>query len=112
MPAIFRISMLRVMVEAVVAPASTKEIDMDIPFLILAVACGLLLSRNRALLVTGALWVVAVTMVAWGPAHSDGVHTNHPGFWGAWVLCLAVGLGLSAGAHYLRHRRRDASVAG
>jgi hypothetical protein len=85
---------------------------MDIPFLILAVASGLLLSRKRALLVTGALWVVAVVMVAWGPAHSDGVHTGSAGFWVPWGLVLAIGLGLSAGAHYLRHRRRDASVAG
>src|SRR3954468_11060577 len=101
--------MLRVMVEAVVATASTKEHDMDIPFCIIAVASGLLLSRNRALLVTGVVWVVVVAMVAWGPAHSDGVHTGSVAFWGAWAAALCIGLALTAGAHYLRHRRSSAS---
>ncbi|MDX6253952.1 MAG: hypothetical protein QOJ11_286 [Frankiales bacterium] len=84
---------------------------MDIPFLIVAIASGLLLSRGRAAVVTGVAWVVALSMVAWGPAHSDGVHTHAVGFWGAWVAVLALGLGLAVGVHYLRHRRRRVPAA-
>ncbi|HEY2044034.1 MAG TPA: hypothetical protein VGH11_15260 [Jatrophihabitans sp.] len=79
---------------------------MDIPFLILAIAAGLLLSRRRALIAVTALWAIAVAMVGWGPAHSDGVHTGSIGFWGPWLIALAIGLGLATLMTVLRERRR------
>ena len=78
---------------------------MDIPFIILAVAAGLLLPRPRALLAVVALWAIAVAMVGWGPAHSDGVHTNSLGFWGPWLIALVIALGLTTLMTILRARR-------
>jgi hypothetical protein len=83
---------------------------MDIPFLILAIAAGLLLSRRRALIAVTTLWAIAVTMVGWGPANSDGVHTDSIGFWGPWLIALAIGLGLATVMTVLRERRRTQSA--
>jgi hypothetical protein len=83
---------------------------MDIPFLILTIAAGLLLSRRRALITVAALWVIAVAMVGWGPAHSDGVHTDSLGFWGPWLIAFVIGLGLATLMTVLRQRRRAQSV--
>jgi len=47
------------------------------------------------------------TMVGWGPAHSDGVHTGSIGFWGSWLIALAIGLGLATLMTVLRERRRE-----
>jgi hypothetical protein len=79
---------------------------MDIPFLILTIAAGLLLPRTRALIAVTVLWAVAVGMVGWGPAKNDGVRTGSLGFWTPWVVVLAIGLGLTALMAFLRQRRR------
>jgi hypothetical protein len=84
---------------------------MDIPFLILTIAVGLLLPRCRALMATVALWITAVVTVGWGPAKSDGVHTDSFGFWVPWVVVLAIGIGLVMLTAYMRQRRRNAGVA-
>lgn len=78
---------------------------MDIVFLVLAVGAGLLLPRGRALLAVAALWAICVAMVGWGPAYSDGVHTDALGFWIPWTIALLVGLGAASLAAYLRARR-------
>lgn len=78
---------------------------MDIPFLILALAAGLLLSRRRALPVVVGLWAIAVALVGWGPAKSSGVHTDSIGFWLPWAVVLVIGLALATLAAYLRQRR-------
>ncbi|MDT4912639.1 MAG: hypothetical protein QOC66_1767 [Pseudonocardiales bacterium] len=83
---------------------------MDIPFVILAIAAGLLLTRRLALVVVVALWALAVAMVGWGPAHNDGVHTDSIGFWVPWLIALAVGLGLATLMTVLRQRRRRAGL--
>lgn len=82
---------------------------MDIVFLVLALAAGLLLSRNRALLATAAAWAVCVSFVGWGPAHNSNVHTDSLGFWGPWLIAGVLGLALAAGVSTLRARRRTAS---
>jgi hypothetical protein len=81
---------------------------MDIPFLILAIAGGLLLSRRRALLAAAALWAIAVALVGWGPAKNDGVHTGSLGFWVPWAIVLAIGIGLVMLTTFLRERHRAA----
>lgn len=78
---------------------------MDIPFLVLALAVGLLLPRNRALLAAAGLWAVAVAFVGWGPAHNSNVHTGSFGFWAPWTIVGLIGLGLAAGTSTLRARR-------
>jgi hypothetical protein len=78
---------------------------MDLVFLVLAIGAGLLLPRGRALLAVVVLWAISVTMVGWGPAHSDGVHTDSFGFWIPWAIALLVGLGAASLASYLRTRR-------
>ena len=84
---------------------------MDLVFLVLAVGAGLLLPRGRALLATTVLWAVCVAMVGWGPAHSDGVHTDSLGFWIPWSIVLGVGLGVTSAVSFFRTRRRSACVA-
>ncbi|MGZ4498625.1 MAG: hypothetical protein ACXVWZ_14225 [Nocardioides sp.] len=81
---------------------------MDIVFLVLAVGAGLLLPLRRALLAVVALWAISVAMVGWGPAYSDGVHTDSLGFWVPWSIALGVGLGVAGPAACLRDRRRRA----
>ncbi len=83
---------------------------MDIVFLVLSLAAGLLLARSRALLVVVGLWAVAVAMVGWGPAGNADVHTDSAGFWVPWSVALVIGLGLAWLMSYLRQRRR-ASLA-
>lgn len=79
---------------------------MDIPFILLTVVAALSLPRPTALLATVGLWAVAVALVGWGPAHSDGVTTASLGFWVPWGIALAVGLAVSFGVSTLRSRRR------
>jgi hypothetical protein len=78
---------------------------MDLVFLVLAIGAGLLLPRSRALLAVTVLWAVSVAMVGWGPAHSDGVHTDSLGFWIPWTIALLMGLGAASLVSYLRTRR-------
>ena len=79
---------------------------MDLPFIVLTVVAALFLPRSTALLATVALWAVAVALVGWGPAHSDGVTTASLGFWVPWGVALVVGLGVAFGVSTLRSRRR------
>ena len=85
---------------------------MDIPFIVLTVVAALFLPRTTALLATVALWAVAVAMVGWGPAHSDGVTTASLGFWVPWGVALVVGLAVALGVSALRSRRRARVDAG
>lgn len=85
---------------------------MDIVFLVLALAAGLLLPLHRALVAVAILWAISVAMVGWGPAYSDGVHTDSLGFWVPWSIALCLGLGLTALVSHLRARRRNLRVAG
>jgi hypothetical protein len=85
---------------------------MDIPFLLLAIIAACFLGRATALLTTVVLWTVAVAMVGWGPAHSDGVHTASLGFWGPWLAVLTLALLLVTGIHAIRSRRRAKVTAG
>jgi hypothetical protein len=64
------------------------------------------------LLATVGLWAVAVAMVGWGPAHSDGVTTASLGFWVPWCIALVVGLAVALGVSALRSRRRPQVEAG
>lgn len=89
----------------------TLEDIMDIPFLILAVAVGLLLPRTRALIAVLVLWAIAVAMVGWGPAHNSNVHTDQLGFWLPWAIVLAIGLALATVMTIVRQRRRIARAA-
>ena len=83
---------------------------MDLVFLLLAVGAGLLLSTSRALMAVTVLWAICVAMVGWGPAHSDGVHTDSLGFWIPWSIALAVGLAVASLVSYLRMRRMRRSA--
>jgi hypothetical protein len=78
---------------------------MDLVFLVLAIGAGLLLPRGRALLAVTVLWAISVAMVGWGPARSDGVHTDSLGFWIPWAIALCVGLGSASLVAYFRTRR-------
>jgi hypothetical protein len=84
---------------------------MDIPFLVLTLLAALFLPRPRALLATVALWAIAVALVGWGPAHSDGVRTASLGFWVPWFVVLAIGLVLVLGVSAFRNRHAGASTA-
>lgn len=84
---------------------------MDLVFLALAVGAGLLLPQRRALLAVPILWAISVAMVGWGPANSDGVHTDSLGFWIPWSIALCVGLALTSLVSFLRTRRRSTRVA-
>ena len=84
---------------------------MDIVFLVLAIGAGLLLPLRRALLATTIFWAISVAMVGWGPANSDGVHTDSLGFWIPWSIALCIGLGLTSLVSFLRTRRWKARVA-
>jgi hypothetical protein len=82
----------------------------DIVVIAAAIASGLLLSRTRALVVTAVVWVLALSMVAWGPAHNSNVHLDSIGFWGPWLILAALVTGLVYGCSALR-ARRDRKVA-
>ncbi|MDQ1586371.1 MAG: hypothetical protein QOH80_1736 [Actinomycetota bacterium] len=84
---------------------------MDIPFIVLTIVAALFLPRPRALLVTVALWAVAVAMVGWGPAHSDNVQTASLEFWLPWSIALLVGLAIAFGVSALRNRSRERTSA-
>ena len=96
-----------------IGPAPVREeTGVDIPFIVLTVVAALFLPRTTALLATVALWAVAVAMVGWGPAHSDGVTTASLGFWVPWGVALVVGLAVALGVSALRSRRRARVDAG
>ena len=78
---------------------------MDIVFLAGAVIAALLLPRNRALLVTVAVWAVCLSMVGWGPAHNSDVDTRQAGFWVPWSIVLVLGLGIVCAIAYFKQRR-------
>jgi hypothetical protein len=82
----------------------------DIVVVAAAVIAGLLLPRKRALVVTAVVWVVALSMVAWGPAHNSNVHLNSIGFWGPWTILAVLVTGIVYGCAALR-ARRDRKVA-
>ena len=83
---------------------------MDIVVIAAAIASGLLLSRTRALVVTAVVWVLALSMVAWGPAHNSNVHLDSIGFWGPWCILAVLVTGIVYGCSALR-ARRDRNVA-
>ena len=78
---------------------------MDLVFLVLAIGAGLLLPRGRALLAVTVLWAICVAMVGWGPAHSNGVHTDSLDSRVPWTIVLCLGLGLTTLVAYFRTRR-------
>ena len=78
---------------------------MDIPVVAIAIISGLLLSRQRALIVVPIAWAIALTMVGWGPANNSNVHTDSIGFWGPWMILLALCCGIVIGLTALRARR-------
>jgi hypothetical protein len=82
---------------------------MDIVFLALAVAAGLLLPRPRALVATVVAWAACVVLVGWGPAGNSNVHTTSLGFWVPWAVVGLLGLAISAGIATYRQRRRRPS---
>jgi hypothetical protein len=77
---------------------------MDIVFLVLALVAALFLPRPKALVATVVLWAVALAMVGWGPAHSDGVQTSSLGFWVPWAVVLVIGVALVLGVSMVRER--------
>lgn len=83
---------------------------MDIVYLVLALAAGLLLARNRAVLATTVFWAISVAFVGWGPAHNSNVHTNSIGFWGPWLIVGVIGLALTAITSTLRARRHKVTT--
>lgn len=82
---------------------------MDIVFLALAVASGLLLARPQALVATVVAWAACLALVGWGPAGNSDVHTTSLGFWVPWVVVGLIGIGISAGIATYRQRRRSPS---
>ncbi|MCU1592210.1 MAG: hypothetical protein JWP11_3466 [Frankiales bacterium] len=83
---------------------------MDIVVIAAAIVAGLLLSRTRALVVTGLVWAGALAMVAWGPAHNSNVHLDSIGFWAPWGVVAVLVAGIVYGCSALR-ARRDRNVA-
>jgi hypothetical protein len=67
---------------------------------------ALLARRTIAYIASGALWVVCVAMVGWGPATNSSVDTASIGFWGPWTIVLALGLGLVTVVSVVRRYRR------
>jgi hypothetical protein len=78
---------------------------MDIPVVAIAIITGLLLTRQRALIVVPIVWAIACAMVAWGPAHNSDVHLDSAGFWGPWLILLVLCCGIVVGITALRGRR-------
>jgi hypothetical protein len=85
---------------------------MDIPVIAVSIIAGLLLSRQRALMVAAAAWVVGLVMVGWGPANNSDVHTDSIGFWGPWVAVLAICCAIVFGLTALRERRAAPEARG
>jgi hypothetical protein len=78
----------------------------DIVVLVLALIIGLFVLRLAwALGAVVVVWVVAVWMTGWGPAHSSGVTPGSAGFLVPWLVVLIIALALMYGAHWLRTRR-------
>jgi ABC-type iron transport system FetAB permease component len=63
---------------------------MDIPVIAIAIIAGLLLSRERALIVAAIAWAIGLIMVGWGPANNSSVHTDSAGFWVPWLVVLVI----------------------
>jgi len=80
---------------------------MDIVLLVGAIAAAMLLPRPRALVATGVLWAVCVTMVAVGPAHNAQVHVATPGFYVPWILVGILAAGLVLLITAIRRRRAE-----
>jgi hypothetical protein len=78
---------------------------MDIPVIAIAIIAGLLLPKERALIVAASAWAIGLVMVAWGPAHNSSVHTGSAGFWGPWLVVLVICSGLVLGISAVRRRR-------
>jgi hypothetical protein len=78
---------------------------MDIPVVAVALIAGLLLSPRRALPLAIIAWIIGLSMVAWGPAHNSNVHLDSAGFWGPWLILLALCGGLVFGIDALQRRR-------
>jgi hypothetical protein len=84
---------------------------MDIPVIAIAIIAGLLLPRERALVVAAIAWAIGLVMVGWGPANNSSVHTGSAGFWAPWVVVLAICCGLVLVINALRERRAHAADA-
>lgn len=78
---------------------------MDIPVIAIAIITGLLLPRERALIVAAIAWAIGLVMVGWGPAHNSSVHTGSAGFWAPWVVVLAICCALVLVITAVRQRR-------
>lgn len=86
---------------------------MDLVVVAAAIAAGLLLSRKRALIVTVVVWVISMSMVAWGPAHNSNVHLHSIGFWAPWSILALLVIGIVFGCSALRaHRDRKVAALG
>jgi hypothetical protein len=77
---------------------------MDIPVIAVAIISALLLPRQKALAVVPVVWAIALVMVGWGPAHNSDVHTDSAGFWGPWLVVLAICCGLVYAITAVRRR--------
>jgi hypothetical protein len=84
---------------------------MDIPVIATAIIAGLLLPRERALLVAAIAWAIGLVMVGWGPANNSSVHTGSAGFWAPWVVVLVICCGLVLVISGVRERRSHAADA-
>jgi hypothetical protein len=84
---------------------------MDIPVIAVAIIAGLLLPKERALIVAAIAWAIGLVMVAWGPANNSSVHTDSAGFWVPWLVVLVICCGLVLVINAVRDRRAHAADA-
>jgi membrane protein DedA with SNARE-associated domain len=84
---------------------------MDIPVIAIAIIAGLLLPRERALIVAAIAWAIGLVMVGWGPANNSDVHTGSAGFWVPWLVVLVICVGLVFVIGAVRERRSHAADA-
>jgi hypothetical protein len=78
---------------------------MDIFVAAITIIAALLLPRQRALMVVPVVWAFGLIMVGWGPAHNSDVHLDSIGFWGPWLILLAICFALVLGITAVRERR-------
>lgn len=81
---------------------------MDIVVLLLALVLAFLLAPRLALAIVAVVWLIALVLVGWGPAHSSGTHTGTVGFWVPWLVVLAIGCAIVLGIDWNRRRRGGA----